>query len=94
MLWCFSLCAPAAVAATSLSGNLTDPQGRVVAGARVRLLRRADSSRRETQTDSQGQPTMAWDMSGAICPQLTEVRIHIREIMRFCTPLNMVAMTS
>jgi len=45
----------AAVAATSLSGNLTDPDGGVVPGATVRLLRRADSSRNETQTDGQGQ---------------------------------------
>src|SRR5215471_3421680 len=50
----FALCAPAAIA-TTLSGNITDPQGSVVAGATVRLLRQADSSRRETQTDSQGQ---------------------------------------
>src|SRR5262252_3994161 len=50
----FALCAPAAIA-TTVSGNITDPQGSVVAGATVGLLRRADSSRRETQTDSQGQ---------------------------------------
>src|SRR5215472_7762278 len=50
----FALCAPAAIA-TTVSGNITDPQGSVVAGATVRLLRRADSSHRETQTDSQGQ---------------------------------------
>jgi Carboxypeptidase regulatory-like domain len=55
MLWPLALCAPAAAAAASLSGNVTDPQGSVVAGATVRLLRRADSSRRETQTDDQGQ---------------------------------------
>jgi hypothetical protein len=48
-------CVSAAVGPTNLSGNLTDPQGIVVAGATVRLLRRADSSGRETQTDSQGQ---------------------------------------
>ena len=51
----FALYAPAAVAATSVSGNVTDPQGSLVAGATVRLLRRADCSRREAQTDSQGQ---------------------------------------
>jgi len=34
----------AAVAATSLSGNLTDPDGGVVPGATVRLLRRAEES--------------------------------------------------
>src|SRR5437870_4243567 len=49
----------AAVAATSLSGNLTDPDGGVVPGATVRLLRRADSSRNETQTDGQGQFSFA-----------------------------------
>jgi hypothetical protein len=46
---------PAAVAATSLSGNVADPQGSVIPGATVCLLRRADSLRNETQTDSQGQ---------------------------------------
>ncbi len=50
----FGLFIPAALAAASLSGNLTDPQGEVVAGATVRLLRRADSSSRETQTNSEG----------------------------------------
>ncbi len=59
VLWCFALCASTAVAATSLSGSLTDPQGSVVAGATVRLLRRADSSRREAQTDTQGQFSFA-----------------------------------
>jgi carboxypeptidase family protein len=54
MLGPFALRALAAVE-TTLSGNITDPQGSVVAGATVRLFRRADSSRRETQTDSQGQ---------------------------------------
>src|SRR2546425_2927695 len=49
----------AAVAATSLSGNLTVPDGVVVPGATVRLLRRADSSRNETQTDGQGQFSFA-----------------------------------
>jgi len=54
MLGPFALCARAAIA-TTLSGNITDPQGSAVAGATVRLLRRADSSRREIQSDSQGQ---------------------------------------
>jgi hypothetical protein len=39
VLWPFALCAPTAAAAISLSGNVTDPQGSVVAGATVRLLR-------------------------------------------------------
>ena len=55
MLCCFLLLVPAGLAATSLSGNLTDPQGSVVARASVRLLRRADSSNFTTQTDSEGQ---------------------------------------
>lgn len=45
----------ALVTLTSLSGNVADPQGNVVAGATVRLLRRADSSSCETQADSEGQ---------------------------------------
>ncbi len=55
LLWCFAFCAPAAIAASDLSGNVSDPQGSVVSGATVRLLHRADSSRHETKTDSQGQ---------------------------------------
>jgi len=55
MLGLFALCAPPAADANSLSGNITDPQGSIVAGATIRLLRQADSSHRETQTDSQGQ---------------------------------------
>ena len=35
-------------------GSLTDTQGLPVSGATVRLLRRADSSRREVKTDDQG----------------------------------------
>jgi Carboxypeptidase regulatory-like domain len=53
VFWCFVF-AHAAVAATSLSGDLTDPRGSVVAGATIHLLRQADSARSETQTDSQG----------------------------------------
>ncbi len=41
--------------AVTLSGTLTDPQGRVVSGATIRLLRHADSSRREAKTGDQGQ---------------------------------------
>jgi hypothetical protein len=58
------VCACAAVGPTTLTGNLTDPQGSVVAGATVRLLRHADSSGRETQTDSQGQFSFAKVDSG------------------------------
>ena len=50
-----SLAALPAFAVSSLSGSLTDPSGRVVPDAEVRLLRPADSSTRETATDSQGQ---------------------------------------
>jgi hypothetical protein len=41
-------------AATSLTGRLTDPQGQLVPEATIRLLRRADSTRRDTKTDAQG----------------------------------------
>jgi hypothetical protein len=54
VLWCFGGVS-LAVAATSLSGSLSDPQGSVIPGATVRLLRRADSLRNETHTDSQGE---------------------------------------
>ncbi len=37
-----------------MTGTLTDPQGKSVSGATVRLLRRANSSRREIVTDDQG----------------------------------------
>jgi len=43
-----------AFAASGLTGTLTDPQGRAVCGATIRLLRRADASRRETKSDDQG----------------------------------------
>jgi hypothetical protein len=46
--------ASAAFAETGLSGALTDPEGVAVAGATVSLQRSADSTRSETQTDSQG----------------------------------------
>ena len=46
--------ASAAFAEAGLSGALTDPEGVAVAGATVSLQRSADSSRSETQTDSQG----------------------------------------
>jgi len=38
----------------SLSGTVTDPQGRSVAGTLISLLRRADSARREAKADAQG----------------------------------------
>jgi len=50
----FGFYGPVASAATSLSGSLTDPQGGVVPGATVRLVRRADFSRNEIQTDGLG----------------------------------------
>src|SRR5207245_1203155 len=53
LLWLCSM-VPDALAASGLSGSLTDPQGRPVPGATIRLLRRADASRRETRTDDQG----------------------------------------
>ena len=41
-------------AATDLTGILTDPQGQLIPEATISLLRRADSTRRETKTDAQG----------------------------------------
>ena len=55
VIWLVSLESTIASAASGLSGSLKDPQGRIVVGASVRLLRRADSSRLETQTSEQGQ---------------------------------------
>src|SRR5438128_2730258 len=54
LLWVCSLAVQAG-AATDLTGSLTDPQGQLVSDATIRLLRRADSTRRETKTDAQGQ---------------------------------------
>jgi hypothetical protein len=53
LLWvcCFGA---RSAAATDLTGNLTDPQGQLIPGATIRLLRRADSTRWETKTDAQG----------------------------------------
>ena len=51
--------AAAGALGATLSGTLNDPQGRVVTGATVRLLRRADGSRRETKTNNQGQFSIA-----------------------------------
>lgn len=53
VLWLCSFAAHAA-AATGLMGSVTDPQGELVPDATIRLLRRADSTRRETKTDAQG----------------------------------------
>jgi hypothetical protein len=41
-------------AATDLTGILTDPQGQLIPEATIRLMRRADSTRREAKTDAQG----------------------------------------
>jgi hypothetical protein len=41
-------------AETDLTGKLTDPQGAAVPNATIRLLRRADSSRREAKSDGTG----------------------------------------
>jgi len=54
LIWVCSFAVQAA-AATGLTGSLTDPQGLLVPDATIRLLRRADSTRRETKTDAQGQ---------------------------------------
>ncbi|MBV9623990.1 MAG: carboxypeptidase regulatory-like domain-containing protein [Acidobacteria bacterium] len=49
----------ASAEAVTLSGNLTDPQGSVLMGGTVRLLRCADSSNWTVRTDSQGQFSFA-----------------------------------
>src|SRR5579863_771261 len=53
MMMC-GLAAPVALAASGLSGNVSDPQGSAVVGATITIRRQADSSRREVQTDNQG----------------------------------------
>jgi len=52
-----SICIFAAqpAAATDLTGRLADPQGQLVPDTTIRLLRRADTTRREANTDAQGQ---------------------------------------
>ena len=70
--------------ATELSGALSDPQGQVVPGATVRLLRRADASVRETRTDASGRFTFP-DLNGgeyritAESPDETDFRIFESE---------------
>jgi Carboxypeptidase regulatory-like domain len=55
IIFCVALWAGVSNAAASvLSGNLTDTQGKVVSGATISVLRRADSSRRITLTDENG----------------------------------------
>lgn len=56
---CITLWGSGAVAQSSLSGILTDPQGRTVSGATVRLLRQANSFSRETPTDREGRFSFA-----------------------------------
>src|SRR5262249_45544678 len=54
LLW-LSIFLPAAYGATRVSGSLSHPHGNAVPGATIGFLRRADSSRNQTQTDDQGQ---------------------------------------
>jgi hypothetical protein len=54
LLWLCGVIPPSALAVSGLAGNLTDPQGRVVYGATIHLVRRADSSRRKTISDDRG----------------------------------------
>lgn len=53
-VWLAILSSVSLLAASGVEGTLTDPQGRILPGAMIRLLRRADSSRREAKTDAQG----------------------------------------
>ena len=55
--WLAGLCLISGVAtlsAADISGTLTDPQQRPVTGGNIRLLRRADSTRRETTSGDTG----------------------------------------
>ncbi len=60
----FGMCiwAASSLSAATLSGTLMDLQGRVVPGATIRLLRRADGSRREVTTGGQGEFSLALDI--------------------------------
>src|SRR5438046_255200 len=56
----FCLCVTAvrlASAASTISGELTDPQNRPVSGAAIRLVRPANSSGRSTTSDNRGRYT-------------------------------------
>ena len=48
------LTAPVALAASGLSGDVTDPQGSAVVGATISIMRQADSLRRQVRSDNQG----------------------------------------
>jgi hypothetical protein len=50
----FGCWTPLTAADSSITGQVTDPQGAAVPDAQIRLLRRADNSRRETKTDRAG----------------------------------------
>ena len=52
-VFCCFLVSPA-LATSSLSGSVLDPNGCVVPGATIRLLGFADSSRNDTLSDGQG----------------------------------------
>jgi hypothetical protein len=53
LIWLCSLGLQAS-GATGLTGSVTDPQGQLLPDAAVRLVRRADSTGRETKTDAHG----------------------------------------
>jgi hypothetical protein len=63
MMWFSCLSVLTALAGSGITGSLTDPQGLPVSGATVRLVRHADSSRRDVKTDEQGHFTF-----GAVDP--------------------------
>jgi len=54
LLAVLACCRFAVAADTSLTGQITDPQGASVPDAQVRLFRHADNSRRETKSDRTG----------------------------------------
>ena len=57
LLWLGALAVDPGRAASTLSGELTDPQNRPVSGAAIRLLRSASSSGRSTTSDNRGRYT-------------------------------------
>jgi hypothetical protein len=69
--------------AATLSGSVTDPQGRSIAGTLINLLRRADSAHSQATTDAQGQFSFAGIEPGEY--RLTAESAGFRTITRTVT---------
>ncbi|MGH9852385.1 MAG: carboxypeptidase-like regulatory domain-containing protein, partial [Blastocatellia bacterium] len=55
LMLCFVITATAQQGATAtLSGRITDPNGAVIAGAKVTAIQKATGAKRETVTNSEG----------------------------------------